>query len=226
MVCNLFLNKKLGLGLYYRLRESVRLIFKNYVITAITSLLGVPRDIHATKTPAWTRVTVSPPFPLAWTPRDIHAAKNACVGCTLVLQSSTTGIYVRFNRARLAITAERYVCIVEPLRYPQIGTHRRVLLAVSAICITASCLLIVQYIHRRSYGIGLRSFCDIAANITHFTNTFVGFLPLTFVFLLNFHILCVARKQRKRILAETTITTSVDNSLKESLNSVMNYSTL
>ena len=124
--------------------------------------------------------------------------------------------------ARLAITVERYVCIVEPLRYPQIVTHRRVLLAVSAIWITASCLLIVQYIHRRSYGIGLRSFCDIAANITHFTNTFVGFLPLTFIFLLNFHILCVARKQRKRILAEATITISVDNSLKESLNSVMN----
>ena len=119
--------------------------------------------------------------------------------------------------ALLAITVDRYLYIVKPLRYLQIVTHRRVLLAVSAIWITACCLLIVQYIHRRSYGIGLRSFCDIAANITHFTNTFVGFLPLAFIFLLNVHILCVARKQRKRILAETTIT-SVHNSLEESAN--------
>ena len=118
----------------------------------------------------------------------------------------------------LECTIERYLYIVKPLRYPQIVTHRRVFLAVLAIWITASYIFIVQYVYRRSsFGIEFRSFCDVPANITYFTNAFVGFLLLTSIFLLNFHILCVARKQRRRIFAETTIT-SVDNSSDKSAN--------
>ena len=119
----------------------------------------------------------------------------------------------------LAITVERYLYIVKPLRYVQIVTYRRVFLAVSGIWMTAFCLFIVHYIHRRSIGIGLRSVCYIPANIAHFTNVFVGYLPLTLILLFNFHILFVARKQRKRILAETMII-SVDDSAKQSTNRI------
>ena len=116
----------------------------------------------------------------------------------------------------LAITVDRYVYIVKPLRYLQIVTHRRVFLAVSGIWITACCLFIVQYIHRRSYGVEFRSVCYIPYSIPHLIDAF-GYLPLILIFFLNFHILSVARRQRKRILAETTIA-SADNSTVQSTN--------
>ena len=118
----------------------------------------------------------------------------------------------------LAITADCYLYIVKPLRYPQIVTHRRVFLAVSGIWITACCLFIVWYIYFRSYGIEFRSLCDTtvtANNIPYFTNAFTGYLPLILIFFLNFHLLSVARRQRKRILAETTIA-NAENSTDQS----------
>ena len=120
----------------------------------------------------------------------------------------------------LAITVDRYLYIVKPLRYPQIVTHRRVFLAVSGIWITASCcIFIFWYIHLRSHGIEFRSLCytDTVYDIDYFIEGFAVYLPLILIFSLNFHLLSVARKQRKRILAETTIT-SADNSTEESTN--------
>ena len=110
--------------------------------------------------------------------------------------------------ALLAITVDRYLYIVKPLRYLQIVTHRRVLLAVSAIWITACCLLIVQYIHRRSYGIGLRSFCNIAANITQSLILLLDFFPWlsyfystsTFYVLLENNVSVSWLKQRSLVL--------------------------
>ena len=61
----------------------------------------------------------------------------------------------------LAITVDRYLYIVKPLRYPQIVTHRRVFLAVSGIWITACCIFVVWYIHIRIVAIDLRSACTI-----------------------------------------------------------------
>ena len=117
----------------------------------------------------------------------------------------------------LAITVDRYLYIVKPLRYPQIVTHRRVFLAVSGIWITACCLFIVKYIYSRSYayGIELRSFCYVPDSIGYFTQAFTGYLPLILIIFLNFHLLSVAQKQRKRILAETTIA-SANNSTEQS----------
>ena len=106
----------------------------------------------------------------------------------------------------LAITVDRYVYIVKPLRYLQIVTHRRVSLAVSAIWITACCLFTVHFIHDRRNINEIRSFCYIPDSIYYFTIAFVGYFPLTLIYFINFHILSVARKQRKRIFAETTIT--------------------
>ena len=92
----------------------------------------------------------------------------------------------------LAITVDRYLYIIKPLRYPQIVTHRRVFLAVSGIWITACCLFIVWYIYLRSYGIEFRSLCDTTGtgnNIAYFTDAFSFYLPLTLIFFLNFHLL-------------------------------------
>ena len=117
----------------------------------------------------------------------------------------------------LAITVDRYLYIVKPLKYPQIVTRRRVFLAVSGIWITACFLFILHYIHDRSYAIKLRSVCFIPSGIYYLTTTCTGYLPLILAFWLNYQIFSVARKQRKRILAEKTIA-SVDNSTEKSAN--------
>ena len=117
----------------------------------------------------------------------------------------------------LVITVDRYLYIVKPLRYPHIVTHRRVFLAVLGIWITVCCLFSVLYIYFRSYSIEFQSACGVAIIISYFTEGFTGYLPLILIFLLNFHLLFVARKQRKRILAETTIA-SAGNSTEESTN--------
>ena len=115
----------------------------------------------------------------------------------------------------LAITVDRYLYIVKPLKYPQIMTLRRVLLAVLGIWITACFLFILHYIHDRSYAIKLRSVCSIPSDIYYLTTTCAGYLPLILIFFLNFNILCVARKQRKRILPANN-DPSVNNSTEES----------
>ena len=54
-------------------------------------------------------------------------------------------------------------------------------------------------------------------SIENFTDVIVGYFPVALIFLLNFRILLIARKQRKRSLAETMIA-SADNSIEESDN--------
>ena len=148
---------------------------------------------------------------------------------TILKINSNQNLFCKFSRATawaftfasvatlLAITVDRYLYIMKSLRYPQIVTHRRVFLAVSGIWITACCIFIVWFIHLKSHGIELRSFCDVPHSIVYFTGAFAGYLPLVLIFSLNFHLLSVARRQRKRILAETTIA-SADNSTEESTN--------
>ena len=151
---------------------------------------------------------------------------------TILKINSNQNLFCKFSRATawafmfasvatlLAITVDRYLYIVKPLRYPQIVTHRRVFLAVAGIWITACCIFVAWYIHIISSGIEFRSLCDIpdpSNIIAYFTSAFAGYLPLTLIFLLNFHLLSVARKQRKCILAETTIA-NAENSTKQSTN--------
>ena len=119
----------------------------------------------------------------------------------------------------LAITVDRYLYIVKPLRYPQIVTHRRVFLAVLGIWITACCVFIIRYLQFRSYSVEFRSICGGPQGISYFTEAFAGYLPLILIFSFNFHLLSVARKQRKRIFPETTIA-SADNSTEQSTNRI------
>ena len=56
----------------------------------------------------------------------------------------------------LAVTVDRSLYIVKPLRYSQIGTHQRVFLVVSGIRITACFVFSLEYIHSRSYGTDVR----------------------------------------------------------------------
>jgi hypothetical protein len=113
----------------------------------------------------------------------------------------------------LAITVDRYLYIVKPLKYPLIVTKRRVFLAISGIWLTASaCWLYVVNVSFR-YQLGLRNFCVIK-NVYiyhHFIYSFVAYVPLTLIIIINIRILIVAKKQRKRILAETTLPVTTSN---------------
>jgi hypothetical protein len=112
----------------------------------------------------------------------------------------------------LAITVDRYLFIVKPLKYPLIVTKRRVFLAISGIWMTACCLLIVLTIHFRRYDLRLRSLCDINKNVAlYIMKAVVCYLPLTLVIILNSWLLIVAEKQRKRILAETVVPFTTSN---------------
>ena len=112
----------------------------------------------------------------------------------------------------LAITVDRYLYIVKPLKYQLIVTKRRVFLAIAGIWLTACCLLIVLLVYIERYYFRLRSYCYVNNYIYHFViNNFVGYLPLTLILILNIWILIVAEKQRKRILAETVVPATTSN---------------
>ena len=114
--------------------------------------------------------------------------------------------------ALLAITVDRYLYIVKPLKYPLIVTKRRIFLAISGIWLTASCFLIVLLVSYR-YDFRLRSFCGNKNSdiYYHFIHSFVTELPLTLIMIINIWILIVAEKQRKRILAEIALPVTTSN---------------
>ena len=107
----------------------------------------------------------------------------------------------------LAITVDRYLFIVKPLKYPLIVTKRRVFLAVSGIWLTSCCLFILFEVYYTKSNIGLRSFCDLPNKFSLFSDIFIGNIPLLLIFILNFQILNVARKQRKRMLTKVACST-------------------
>ena len=122
--------------------------------------------------------------------------------------------------ALLASTVDRYLYIVKPLRYQLIVTHRRVFFAISGIWIAACSLFIAWYVHSISYG-NFQGLCDLlgSAYSIYYINEALGYLCLILILLLNLHIFLVARRQRKRIFAETTIARA-DNSTEESSNRI------
>ena len=112
----------------------------------------------------------------------------------------------------LALTVDRYLYIVKPLKYPLIMTKRRVFLAVVGIWLTACCLFIVFLNYWEKFDFKLRSFCHVISdNFFLLINVFIVCLPLILIFILNFRILNIARKQRRRILAETAVTVDTTN---------------
>ena len=99
----------------------------------------------------------------------------------------------------LAITVDKYFYIVKPLKHPEIVTHRRVFLIISGIWFTACCFFILLYLYFTS-DIKLRSFCNIPTNISIFMNLLI-YVPPIIILILNFQILRIAQKQRRRITA-------------------------
>ena len=110
----------------------------------------------------------------------------------------------------LAITVDRYFYIAKPLKYPLIVTRRRVFVAISGIWLISGYIFIalIFYYHKSTR---LRSYCYISRWVFSLMNIFVVSVLLIPIFILNLRILNVARTQRKRILAETTVTVNMSN---------------
>jgi uncharacterized membrane protein len=80
--------------------------------------------------------------------------------------------------------------------------------AISGIWLTACCIVIILLVYFRKSDDKLRSFCYLEDTLYYFKDTFIVYVPLTLIVILNVWILIVAEKQRKRILAEIITNTS------------------
>ena len=129
-------------------------------------------------------------------------------------RATTWALLVASHATLLTITADRYFYIIKPLKYPQIVTKKRVLKIIAVIWTGSCCLYIVMHIYLKKFDSNLRSYCFVISYLfIALLNIFVGCLPLILIFVLNFQIFTVARKQRKRILAETTLTADNPNEI-------------
>ncbi len=111
----------------------------------------------------------------------------------------------------LAITVDRYLYFVKPLKYPLIVTKRRVFVAMTAMWLTACCLFIIFLVYFREFDGRLRSFCYIDRKLYIFQQAFTTYIPTAFILTINVRILIVAEKQRKRILPETVAAVNTCN---------------
>ena len=102
-----------------------------------------------------------------------------------------------------AITLDRYLYIVKPLKYPLIVTKRKVFRTIAGIWLTSCCMFIVYFIHYKKWDTKLRSLCYVPEYLSQPIQIYFKYIPITLIFILNFRILFVVRKQRKRILTET-----------------------
>lgn len=110
-----------------------------------------------------------------------------------------------------AITLDRYLFIVKPLRYPVLVTRQRVLPGILAIWVAGCGIFILYILNYRSYP-GYRSLCYVSYDIGWSTTILTSYIPLILLLILNFKLLTVARKQRKRIVAEAaTVNATNDN---------------
>ena len=103
-----------------------------------------------------------------------------------------------------AITFDRYLYIGKPLRYPLIVTKRRVFRAIAGIWLISFCLFAVYGIHYTMSSKRMRSLCYVPLYLAEAMQICFHYIPITFIFILNFRIFFMARKQRKRISAETS----------------------
>ena len=113
----------------------------------------------------------------------------------------------------LAITVDRYIYILKLLKYPLIVTRRRVVVVFSAVCLTACCIFAFVYVHVDIYHTGLRSICFLSDSMSFPLDMLATYIPISVIVVLNWRILQVTRKQRKKILAQTL--TAPDNNISE-----------
>ena len=101
----------------------------------------------------------------------------------------------------LAITVDRYIYIVKPLKYSLIVTSRRVFAVVFAIWLTTCSTFALWYVYFGKYDAGLRGLCVVSKYIEYPLHTFCTYIPVTVMIILNLRMFFVSRRQRQKILA-------------------------
>ena len=83
----------------------------------------------------------------------------------------------------LAITVDRYIYIVKPLKYPLIVTRQRVFAVIFAIWLTTCCTFALTYYH--FHDTAFRSFCWYASYTSYLVQAFITYVPVTVIIILN-----------------------------------------
>ena len=104
-----------------------------------------------------------------------------------------------------AITIDKYVYIVKPLKYPLIVTQRRIIFFIVAIWIATFGVLspVIQNFFTRYEK--YRGLCRIDKSTHLIYELLSQYIPIVIIIFLNVKILCVAKMQRKKILKEINI---------------------
>ena len=136
-------------------------------------------------------------------------------------QSSVKALLFASMASLLAITVDRCIYIVKPLKYPLIVNKRRVFVAMLGIWLTACGVFVSFLFHVEKSSEKFRSLCHVDKTLIFII---IFFLPLILIIGLNVWILIVAEKQRKRILAETRTNTGDVNGFFHALKAVKTFS--
>ena len=150
-----------------------------------------------------TCLTFYPVWIVEFTKTILGVDSDQVLFCKLSRSSSWMLLFVSIATL-FAITIDRYIFIVKPFKYPVIVTIPRVILVISGIWITGCGILALHVLKYTNYP-RYRSLCFISYDIGWSTTILIGYIPLIFLFIINFKMLAVAKRQRKRIVAEKTI---------------------
>ena len=118
-------------------------------------------------------------------------------------RSFTCSLQFALVASLLAITVDRYIFILKPLKYPLIVTRKKVFASILAIWMTAFYVFGFKYTFMKTIDTGWRGLCILSILEGYYFSIFTIFVPTFLIIILNFLILLVARRQRKRILAGT-----------------------
>ena len=105
----------------------------------------------------------------------------------------------------LAITVDRYLFIVKPLKYPMIVNATRTKIVLKAIWIISGGILCLMQtvVIRKSKEPARRGYCSVLDEIYWPYEVLVVYLPVILIFCMNYKILATAREQKRRIRYET-----------------------
>ena len=103
----------------------------------------------------------------------------------------------------LFITIDRYFFIVKPLNYPLIATEKRVKNIVWIIWMISAGILSLMAVYFKKSKQLKRSYCEVLDAIYWPYEILILYIPIIFIFCLNFKILRIARDQKRRISQET-----------------------
>ena len=101
----------------------------------------------------------------------------------------------------LAITVDRYIYILKPLKYPYIVTRKRVFTIIFSIWLSASCVFTMTYTFMKTSDLGWRGLCLLSVREGYHLRNVSLYVLTLLIIIMNLLIFMVSRKQRRKILS-------------------------